>query len=237
MKKFSLTIACLFILVSGCAPSSSTTSVEKEDTQIDRVEATVTRVVDGDTVKVEVDGREETVRLLLVDTPETKHPSKPVQPYGPEASKYMKDRLTDKQVELEFGTTKYDKYDRLLAYIYVQGDRINESLIEQGLARVAYVYPPNDRYIEDFRNAEAEAKEEEIGIWSIPGYVSKEGFHADKPYLESERNEESEDEDRDCSHFSTQEEAQQFFLNDGGPTNDPHRLDGEGDGIVCESLP
>ena len=107
--------------------------------------AQVVKVIDGDTVKIELpNGNEETVRLLLIDTPETVHPTKDVQPFGPEASQFAKNLMpANSEVEVELGIGERDKYGRLLAYFYVDGKMVNKLLLEKGLARVAYVYAPN----------------------------------------------------------------------------------------------
>lgn len=140
--------------------------------------AVITDVVDGDTIKVYFDGKEETVRLLLIDTPETVKPNTPVQPFGEEASDYMRRRLIkDTVVELEFGIEVRDKYNRLLAYVFKDGDFINEELVKEGLARVAYVYEPNTKYLDVLKQAENEAQKKKIGIWSIDGYVTDKGFN------------------------------------------------------------
>ncbi|PLS15998.1 nuclease [Bacillus sp. M6-12] len=126
-----------------------------------------------------MNGRTEDVRLLLVDTPETKHPSKPVQPFGPEASSFAKLTLTGKQVGIEIDISERDKYGRLLAYIWI-GDRMfNEMLLEKGLARVAYIYPPNTKYVDQFRKVQEKAQKQAIGIWSIENYASEEGFETE----------------------------------------------------------
>lgn len=139
--------------------------------------ASIVRVVDGDTVNINVNGKEETVRLLLVDTPETVHPSKPVQPFGPEASAFAKETLTPgKQVEIEIDVSERDKYGRLLGYLYVDGKMFNELLLEKGLARVAYVYAPNTRYVDQFYNVQKQAQAKSIGIWSIENYATEQGF-------------------------------------------------------------
>lgn len=142
--------------------------------------ATVSRVVDGDTINIKVNGKEETVRLLLVDTPETVHPSKPVQPFGPEASKLAKETLTPgKQVEIEIDISERDKYGRFLCYLYIDGKMFNELLLEKGLARVAYVYAPNTRYVDQFYNVQKQAQAKEIGIWSIENYATDQGFNGE----------------------------------------------------------
>jgi micrococcal nuclease len=141
--------------------------------------AVVYEVIDGDTIKVEFSiGEIETVRLLLVDTPETVKPNTPEQPFGKEASEFMKHTLIkDTVIELERGKKDRDKYGRLLAYVWLDGKNINEELLRKGLARVAYVYEPNTKYLDDFKKAEKQAKQQKIGIWSIDGYVNSEGFN------------------------------------------------------------
>lgn len=221
--------------------------VLKEQGQFD---ATVTRIVDGDTIEIKWNNKTELIRLLLIDTPETRHPNKPVQPYGPEANEFAKKMLADKIVQVELGTELRDKYDRLLAYVFVDDNMYNEAVILEGLARVAYVYPPNDKYVGELKEAESIAKENKKGIWSIEGYVAKDGFNEDIPSSgKEEQPDDSSDQgfgnlpfnpsgpDRDCGDFTTQDEAQFFFLASGGPKEDPHQLDRDGDGVVCESLP
>jgi micrococcal nuclease len=142
------------------------------------IPAKVVRVVDGDTVKVIVDGKEETLRLLLIDTPETVHPSKPVQPFGPEASAFAKSTLSNKDVELELDVGERDKYGRLLVYLHVDGKMFNKLLIEKGLARVGYVYAPNTKHVDEFYKLQKKAQEKELGIWSIENYATEdEGFN------------------------------------------------------------
>ena len=140
---------------------------EGDNEQPSRTTATVVSVTDGDTIKVKFsNGKIETVRLLLIDTPETKHPNKPVQPCGPEAAEFTKRMLpAGTTVKLEYDKDKRDKYDRLLAYVYVNGKSVNEALLAAGLAKVT-VYEPNDKYEDKYRAIEDEAKKEKKGIWS-----------------------------------------------------------------------
>ena len=172
-------IALLIIVLSGCSldkVQSSSTNVEKHsDSQY--IEANVIRVKDGDTFVTKVNGKEETVRLILVDTPETKHPHKPVQPFGEEASNFTKETLTNETVNLEIGVQERDKYGRLLAYVYLKdGTMFNKLLLSKGLARVA-VFPPNTKYLEEFKNVSENAKSKGEGIWSIENYVTEQGFN------------------------------------------------------------
>ncbi len=141
--------------------------------------AQVVKVIDGDTVKIELpNGNEETVRLLLIDTPETVHPTKDVQPFGPEASQFAKNLMpANSEVEVELGIGERDKYGRLLAYFYVDGKMVNKLLLEKGLARVAYVYAPNTKYLDELEATQKKAQQKEVGIWSIENYVTSRGFN------------------------------------------------------------
>ncbi|WP_405100599.1 thermonuclease family protein [Oceanobacillus sp. FSL H7-0719] len=172
LRKIFSTVFLFIILITAACISETEVIGEK---------ATFIRAVDGDTLIAEIDGQEEYVRLLLIDTPETKHPTKDVQPFGFEASKFMETAFEKNEtIYLEFGTEKRDKYDRILAYLYNEnGDMINELLLEEGLARVAFVYPPNDKYVDDFYEIEEKARNKNSGIWSIPGYVTDYGFNSD----------------------------------------------------------
>jgi micrococcal nuclease len=150
-------------------------------------------VIDGDTIKIKYEGKTEDVRFLLVDTPETHHPDKPVQPYGPEAEQFVK-QLFDGQatVDLELGKGR-DKYNRLLAYVFLpacptkvsdtknlcedQGRMVQKMELAKGLARVAYIIEPNTKYVDDFRKIEASAKQQKLAIWSIDNYAREDGYH------------------------------------------------------------
>ncbi|WP_254854024.1 thermonuclease family protein [Halobacillus salinus] len=225
---YIMMFAAIVLALAGCSVSAP---ADKEGEQ-----ATIAGVVDGDTVKVDYKGTEESVRLLLVDTPETKHPSLPVQPFGPEASAFAKETLTEgKEVRLEFDGPKRDKYDRLLAYLWVDGENFNRMLLEEGLARYAYIYDPPYTYQDSFEKAEAQAEEKGIGIWSIPGYVTEDGFESEAA-ASSSPEESSDEPDRDCSDFDRHEQAQAFFESEGGPESDPHDLDRNNDGLACESI-
>lgn len=135
------------------------------------------KTIDGDTIKVIYNGEEKNVRYLLIDTPETNHPRLGKQPFGEEAKKRNQQLVKSGELALEFDVgERVDKYGRLLAYVYVDGESIQETLLKEGLARVAYVYPPNTRHLDSFRAAEKKAKDKKIGIWSIENYVTDSGF-------------------------------------------------------------
>ncbi|PAO69938.1 thermonuclease family protein [Bacillus sp. X2(2017)] len=166
-QKLMQALAVLVILLSGCQGVSSSHSgtTEKTVDLSDKIEVTVRRVIDGDTFIADVNGTEEKIRLILVDTPETVHPTKAVQPYGKEASAFSKKTLENQSVYLEFDKEKRDKYDRLLAYVFLKdGTSFNKILLEKGYARLA-VFPPNTKYLEQYSKAEKTAKQEHKGIW------------------------------------------------------------------------
>jgi micrococcal nuclease len=146
------------------------------------ISALVTRVVDGDTMKVTLDdGRatKETIRLLLVDTPETVHPTKDMEPFGPEASSFAKRLLTNQKVQLEIDVSERDKYGRLLVYLWLGDQMFNELLLEEGLARVAYVIPPNIKYVDQFRAIQQKSQKSAKGIWRIESYATDTGFQSE----------------------------------------------------------
>lgn len=123
----------------------------------------VQRVVDGDTLVLDGGTR---VRLIGVDTPETKHPNKPVEPLGPEASEFTRRHVEGRQVTLQFDRERRDRYKRVLAYVYVGDWFLNEELIRAGFSRAETRYPFSTQMKARFRAAEAEAKENRRGLWA-----------------------------------------------------------------------
>ena len=127
---------------------------------------TVRRVVDGDTLVLE---NKERVRLIGVDTPETKHPRKPVEYYGKEATAFTKRKVQGKPVRLEFDQANAhighkDKYKRTLAYVFLEdGTFLNAEIVKQGYG-FAYTRFPFI-YLEEFRRYEREAREQGRGLW------------------------------------------------------------------------
>ncbi len=128
----------------------------------------VARVIDGDTVELETG---ETLRYIGIDTPETKHPSKPVQCYGEEAYQANKKLVEGKTVRIEKDVSNVDKYRRLLRYVYVStqaspsGILVNDHLVRNGFA-FASTFPPDVKFSEQFLEAQREAREKNRGMWS-----------------------------------------------------------------------
>ena len=127
--------------------------------------ATVAEVVYGDTIVIATaNGRVDTVRLLGVDTPETVHPDRPVECYGPEASAFTKSALTGVVVRLEADVEPRDRYGRLLAYVWVGEERFNDVLLRDGYARLL-VIPPNGRHARTMLSEQLAARSERRGLW------------------------------------------------------------------------
>ena len=125
----------------------------------------VIRVVDGDTVIVDIEGIAERVRLIGVDTPESVHPNSEKNiPYGKIASDYTKSKLEGKEVRIEFDVQERDQYSRVLAYVYLDDKMFNMMLLEDGHAKVS-TYPPNVKYVDEFTSIQTKAKRDEIGVW------------------------------------------------------------------------
>jgi micrococcal nuclease len=124
----------------------------------------VVRVIDGDTIVVRLGGREEDVRLIGVDTPETVKPGTPVQCYGERASHFTKRLLTGRRVRLVFGVERHDVYGRTLAYVHLGRRFVEAMLARRGLAR-SLTIPPNDRLAPLFRRLERRAALAGRGLW------------------------------------------------------------------------
>lgn len=128
----------------------------------------VTNVVDGDTIKINMSGKEVTLRLIGMDTPETVDPRKPVQCFGKEASNKAKELLSGKKIRIETDPTQgeLDKYGRTLVYLYRDdGLFYNKYMIEQGYA-YEYTYNTPYKYQTEFKTAQKQAEMSQLGLWS-----------------------------------------------------------------------
>lgn len=127
----------------------------------------VVRVVDGDTIIVDIDGDETRVRLIGIDTPESVHPDDTLNSErGKIASDFTSELLTGKQVYLEYGEEKTDKYGRTLAYVFLSDKTmVEEELLRSGMAEVLTI-EPNSKYTSFFEKLEAEAQRNKSGFWS-----------------------------------------------------------------------
>ena len=155
--------------------SSSTTTLSARSLEISEQQEwyEVVRVVDGDTIIVDIGGKNTTIRLIGLDTPETVDPRKPVQCFGREASAKAKQILSGSSVRLETDSSQdtYDKYGRTLAYVYFganskpEGILVNEYMIVEGYGH-EYTYHLPYKYQSEFKAAEKGAREAKRGLWA-----------------------------------------------------------------------
>jgi len=142
----------------------------------------VVKVVDGDTIKVDINGTTETLRLIGINTPETVDPRKPVECFGIEASNRAKELLSNKKVRLESDPTQGERgiYGRLLRYVWLEdGTFYNKQMILDGYAN-EYTYNTPYKYQNEFKQAEKEARENKRGLWADDACLQEEQQEADQ---------------------------------------------------------
>jgi endonuclease YncB( thermonuclease family)/biotin carboxyl carrier protein len=171
----------LWLVASGENPTTynlQPTSYKLKEPQVDLAGPfPVTRVIDGDTIVVRLPAGSERVRLIGIDTPETVHPNRPPEPFGAEASAFMKHLLEGREVWLELDVRQRDRFGRLLAYVYVEAPdgawtwsgrrftQANLAIMEAGLGDILTI-PPNVRYTELYVAAVRAAREAGRGMWA-----------------------------------------------------------------------
>jgi micrococcal nuclease len=172
-------VAALLVLGGGCGGAPPPSSAG---------EAVVVDVVDGDTVHLSIAGRTETARLLGIDTPETKHPTKPVECYGAEAQ----DRLAavvppGTTVRVERDQEARDRYGRLLVYVYRHRDDlfVNRLLVEEGYA-TTLIISPNGAHRNELEQAAATARADARGLWGSCGGPDSPLADPDRPVASPE---------------------------------------------------
>lgn len=148
-------LAPLFLLLGLVLPAAAQPALE----------GAVIRIVDGDTIHVEVDGRIEKVRYIGVNTPEVHHPQKGEEPGGRVAATVNRDLVAGRRVRLELDAQARDRHGRLLAYVWVAGTMVNAELVRRGFAQVMTV-PPNVRHQSLFLKLQLEAREAGRGRWA-----------------------------------------------------------------------
>ncbi len=193
MKKYMGFLFCLMMIPSF---------VFAGETEI----VTLDKCVDGDTANFKTSsGTVYKTRFLAVDTPETVHPTKEVEAYGKEASDYTCETLTNaKEIKLEYddNSDREDKYGRTLAWVWVDGVLLQQSLVEKGLAEVAYLYD-DYQYTSLLQDAEVVAKANKVGQWSDEEPSSE----------EVSKEKESIDEDKKAEKNKKRNFIQEFFDN------------------------
>ncbi|MBC8263285.1 MAG: thermonuclease family protein [Anaerolineales bacterium] len=159
MKKyFRLSIICIVLALSLVACEQPPARPP------DSVEASATRVIDGDTIEVEIEGESYKVRYIGIDTPELHHPEKPVGYYAQEAYEKNREMVEGQTVYLEKDVSETDSYGRLLRYVYVGDTFVNAYLVQHGYALVS-TYPPDVKYQDRFLELQREAREAGWGLW------------------------------------------------------------------------
>jgi micrococcal nuclease len=171
VKYKKLFFTCLVLLAlaifSYFAPKQTLAPAKILDTSTAPGTYQITKVYDGDTFAISMDGRLEKVRLIGVDTPETHKPNSPVECFGEAASEFSKKTLTGQSVRLESDPTNQnrDRYQRLLRYAYLSdGTLYNKKLIDEGYG-FAYLSFPFTK-ADEFRNAQTAARQANKGLWA-----------------------------------------------------------------------
>ena len=165
VRKFALGVALVAAGAFGIryqVPKVPGTGIEQQ-ASTPSGSAFVQRVVDGDTAVL---AGGERVRYIGIDTPELHHPTKPVQPYAREAKEFNKRMVEGKRVRLEYDVQRRDRYNRLLAYVYLEdGTFVNAELVRQGYAQLLTI-PPNVKHADLFVQLQKEARAAGRGLWA-----------------------------------------------------------------------
>ena len=152
-----------FALLIGLASCSNSSPPPNGKSDLGKI----ADVIDGDTVDIDINGRTERVRLIGVNTPETKHPTKPIECFGPEASAYLTQLLPKgTRVRIERDVEARDRYGRMLLYLYLGSNDlfINLDLVARGYGTPMSI-EPNTFHRNDFVRAAAQAEAADVGLW------------------------------------------------------------------------
>jgi micrococcal nuclease len=153
-------IALLGILVAVLLTGGE----EAEESPPDELTAHAVRVVDGDTITVDIEGAEERVRYIGVDTPESVKPAEPVECFAKQAARFNARLVEGERVRLVFDAERRDRYGRLLAYVHAGGDFVNAVLLRRGYATTLTI-APNDSFADRFNRLERRAANAGRGLW------------------------------------------------------------------------
>lgn len=172
-----LVFSVLIIIITSSGMQTAKVNKIKKNNSINlssqKFSAKVEKVVDGDTVYaifnngVLNDGQKYKIRLIGIDTPESKHINKTKNTKeGIIAYEYTKKMLEGQNVIVEFDITQTDKYGRFLAYIWLDNELYNKHLLDIGYAKIMTIQP-NSKYVEEFKTAQEKARKNEVGFWKI----------------------------------------------------------------------
>lgn len=143
------------------------------------IEVDYIKAYDGDTIQVELNGQKEKIRMLMIDSPEMHDKEDGEQPYAQEATDLTTALMENaEKLEIVYDVgPETDNYDRILAYVFVDGLLVQEELLENGLAAVRYIHKPNNTLEQEFRDLQQNAEDVSVNIWSQEDYFQKDGFH------------------------------------------------------------
>lgn len=197
----------------------------------------VVSISDGDTISVNINGKDEKLRIIGINTPETVDPRREVQCFGKEASNKAKEILTGASVRLESDSSQNDrdKYGRLLRFVFLEdGTDFGKTMIKSGYA-YKYTYGTPHKYENEYKSAEEFAKENKNGLWSQDSCGGNLSSKSDEVKIKMEKGEFICSKNTyNCSDFKNHDEAQKVFEMCGGLKNDIHKLDMDRNGRVCE---
>jgi endonuclease YncB( thermonuclease family) len=247
---FALILASTFA-IAGCSPVQlltpdviivTATSLPPTEVPIDAAprpqgaeHAHVVRVIDGDTIEVEMNGNNYRVRYIGMNTAETN------QTCGSEGTEANAALVADQDVMMVKDVSETDRYRRLLRYVYVGDLFVNAELVRQGVAEAA-TYPPDVAHSDEFVQLAAQAREANLGCWATDVWQSSDAPHPTRSTTTQGAGAvgpcDCTGRDLDCGSFNTHDEAQACFdycMAQG--FGDTHELDGNNDNVACQSLP
>lgn len=220
------TLVSALVIAVACTGTETTLAPAVVIPSASAAQAQVARIIDGDTIDVFIEGQTYRVRYTGIDTPETVHPTRGVEPYGKEASERNRQLVEGKTVMLKKDISETDRFGRLLRYVYVDDVMVNAQLVAEGYARVS-TFPPDVKYAEDFVALERDARENRVGLWAdslaAPATAGAQGS-CDPSYPDTCIP--SPPPDLDCGEII----HRRFSV----LPPDPHRFDGDKDGVGCE---
>ena len=167
MRKFGLLIVIACIIVSYIFTTNYN--------NIDRVEVKLVECIDGDTARFIINGKEEKVRFLGIDAPES---TNYIEEYGIDASNYTCNMLKNAKniyIEYDLNSDKRDKYGRVLGWVFVDNNNLSELLVSRGYAEVKYIYG-DYKYIDKLCKVQYDAYKDKLGIWSLNDYEYKDNY-------------------------------------------------------------
>lgn len=238
---------------SSVLSETSTASTTPQEVAPKGQEAQVVKVVDGDTVTVSFSGKNETIRIIGINTPETVDPRKSVECFGQKASDEAKGQLNGKTVQLQSDSTQgeRDKYNRLLRFVWLDSGTLDfgAMMIQEGYA-YEYTYSTPYIYQTKYKELQKEAEQNKKGLWAdnacpapaaTPVNTNNSATQQNKPAnptTQQPTTNSTSSGDKNCPDFKTHAEAQAYFNSKGGsPSNNVDNLDADHDGVACEALP